>query len=274
MRFVLATVLGLFIYLPVAQAGQGLNLKGSHVQGGLVSGHVAPGSKVRFLKRDVRVGPDGLFVIGFGRDFAGQAKISVTTPAGEKIEHAIAIKKREYNIQRIDGLPRKMVSPGKKALKRIRRENGWIGKVRARDRETPWFAEGFIWPAIGPISGVYGSQRVLNGKPRRPHFGVDVAMPVGTPVVAPAPGIIALAEKDLYYTGGTIMIDHGHGVTSVLMHLSQVQAKVGQLVKAGDRVGAIGATGRATGPHLDWRINWFSQRLDPQLLVPPLPAQK
>jgi len=276
MRFVFTLLISLcswagFAHAETLKLSDGTVLEGGFVQGGMVSGQVAKGAKVRFLNRDVRVSPDGMFVFGFGRDFPAEASLTVISPAGSKQVHAVAVKKRQYYIQRIDGLPRKMVSPGKKAMERIRRENAWIGKVRAKDTPTPWFAEGFIWPAIGPVSGVYGSQRILNGKPRRPHYGVDVAMPTGTPVVAPAAGVIALAKKDLYFTGGTIMIDHGHGITSVLMHLSEVAPKVGDVVKAGDHVGAIGATGRATGAHLDWRINWFSQRLDPQLLVPPMP---
>ncbi|MBT3789777.1 MAG: M23 family metallopeptidase [Alphaproteobacteria bacterium] len=274
MRFVLVFLFAFLIAAPTVSAADNLKLEGSFTQGGMATGRVAPGSNVRFLDRDVRVSKEGLFVIGFGRDFLNKAELEITSPDGKMTRRLVDIKKRTYKIQRISGLPKKMVSPGKKALERIRRENVWIGKVRSRNTETPWFSAGFIWPAIGPVSGVYGSQRILNGKPRRPHFGVDVAMPTGTPVVAPAAGMIALAKKDLYFTGGTIMIDHGHGVTSVLMHLSRVDAKVGDIVKAGDPVGAIGATGRATGPHLDWRVNWFNQRLDPQLLVPPMPKGK
>jgi murein DD-endopeptidase MepM/ murein hydrolase activator NlpD len=274
MKFVFVVIVGLLTTSVSALAANDLNLAGSLTQGGMVTGQVTPGSKIKFLKRDVRVSADGVFVIGFGRDFSDKAQVVLTTPGGQKSTHSLTIKKRQYNIQRIDGLPRKMVSPGEKALKRIRRENVWIGKVRAMNSDTPWFAGGFAWPAIGPVSGVYGSQRILNGEPRRPHFGVDVAMPTGTPVMAPAAGVIALAKKDLYFTGGTIMIDHGHGVTSVLMHLSRVDAKVDDVVKPGDVIGAIGATGRATGPHLDWRVNWFNQRLDPQLLVPPMPVSK
>lgn len=143
--------------------------------------------------------------------------------------------------------------------------------MRALNSPVPWFVQGFQWPAIGRISGVYGSRRILNGLARQPHYGVDVAAPVGTPVGTPAAGIIAMAEADLYYTGGTVMIDHGFGVTSVLSHLSAVLADVGDQVEAGDVVGLVGATGRVTGAHLDWRVNWFSVRLDPALLVPPMP---
>ncbi len=264
----------LFVFwvIGTTQAGA-LKLEGHLTQGGMAWGHVTPGSALRFLNRDVRVGPDGLFVIGFGRDFGDKAKIEITTPDGARRIEVIAISKRKYNIQRIDGLPKKMVSPGAKALKRIRRENQLIGKARLRDTPEPHFVRGFAWPAVGPISGVYGSQRVLNGKPRRPHFGVDVAMPVGTPVGAAATGKVVLAEPDLYYTGVTVIIDHGHGVTSLYLHMHSHNVRVGDDVAQGDIIGAIGQSGRATGPHLDWRINWFEQKIDPQLLTPPMPKR-
>jgi len=248
-----------------------VKLNGHLTQGGMAWGHVTPGSALRFLNHDVRVGPDGLFVIGFGRDFGDKAEVEITTPDGARRVEVFAISKRKYNIQRIDGLPKKMVSPGPKALARIRRENKLIGKARLRDTPTPHFVRGFAWPAVGPISGVYGSQRVLNGKPRRPHFGVDVAMPIGTPVGAAAAGKVVLAEPDLYYTGVTVIIDHGHGVTSLYMHMHSLNVRVGDAVDQGDIIGAIGKSGRATGPHLDWRINWFEQKIDPQLLTPPMP---
>jgi hypothetical protein len=254
----------------VAQSGP-LKIEGRLTQGGMAWGHVTPGAKVRFLKRDVRVGENGLFVIGFGRDFGPVADVVVTAPDGTRVSHVLNIKKRRYKIQRIDGLPKKMVSPGPKALKRIRRDNKLIGVARSHDTPEAHFARGFAWPVIGPISGVYGSQRVLNGEPRRPHFGVDVAMPTGTPVGAAASGTVVLAEKDLYFTGGTVSIDHGHGVTSLYMHLNSVTTRVGAAVAQGDQIGTIGKTGRATGAHLDWRINWFNQKIDPQLLVPPMP---
>ena len=181
------------------------------------------------------------------------------------------IAKRSYNIQRIDGLPPNMVTPSEKELVRIRKENAKIGAVRKVDRPEPLFESGFVWPAKGRISGVYGSQRILNGEPRRPHFGVDVAAPVGTPITAPADGIVVLAEDDLYYTGGTVILDHGHGLTSAFLHMKDVTVQVGQHLAQGGMIGTLGATGRATGPHLDWRMNWFNQRVDPALLVPPMP---
>ncbi len=163
-----------------------------------------------------------------------------------------------------------MVTPDAKVLKRIRREAKAIGKIRRLDTAETWFADGFVWPVRGPISGVFGSQRILNGEPRCPHYGVDIAAPRGTPVTAPAPGRVALAEADLYFTGGTVMLDHGHGVSSVFSHLDRVSVTVGQVLRRGEALGTVGASGRATGPHLDWRVNWFAERLDPALLVGPM----
>jgi murein DD-endopeptidase MepM/ murein hydrolase activator NlpD len=189
-------------------------------------------------------------------------------------EQTLAIKPRVYDIQRIDGLAPRMVTPPESVLARIKRENAKIHAARMNDRAEPFFEKGWVWPAKGRISGVYGSQRILNGKARRPHFGVDVAAPVGVKVIAPSDGVVVLAESSLYYTGGTIILDHGHGLTSAFLHMSALAVKAGQRVQQGDLLGAVGATGRATGPHLDWRINWFDRRLDPALLAPPLPESQ
>ncbi|MEE8274951.1 MAG: M23 family metallopeptidase [Alphaproteobacteria bacterium] len=256
----------------LAVAGQ-FTLDGPLIQGGLLRGVTEPGAEVTFEGRRVRVSAQGLFIVGFGRDDEGPFTLEVRHADGTTTHRHLDIEKRDYRIQRIDGLPPKMVTPDAEALARIRRENARIAEARARDTPEALFAGGFAWPVEGPISGVYGSQRVLNGEPRRPHFGVDVAAPAGTPVKAPADGIVALAEEDLYYTGGTVMLDHGHGLTSVYSHLSAVTVTVGERVRQGEVIGRVGATGRVTGAHLDWRVNWFKTRLDPALLVPPMPAQ-
>jgi murein DD-endopeptidase MepM/ murein hydrolase activator NlpD len=218
-----------------------------------------------------QVSADGLFVIGFPTEAPDRAILEVQFADGRTETRVLEIAQRTYAVERIDGLPAAQVTPPQEVLDRIVRENAAIGAVRALDTPVPWFAGGFQWPATGRISGVYGSRRILNGQPRQPHYGLDVAAPTGTPVVAPAPGIIAMAEADLYYTGGTVMIDHGFGVTSVLSHLSAVLVTIRDHVSPGDVVGLVGATGRATGAHLDWRVNWFTVRLDPALLVPPMP---
>lgn len=243
---------------------------GRMVQGGIVVGRTDPGTVVKFQGKPIRVSPEGVFVIGFHRDAKPTASVEVQFPDGSRRTESLDIKPRRYNIQRIDGLPRKMVTPPKNVLDRIKRENRLIKKARFEDTATPHFLKGWQWPARGRISGVYGSQRILNGKPRRPHYGVDIAAPVGTPVVAPSDGVVRLAERDLYYTGGTIILDHGHGLSSAFLHMQRVTVKPGQFVKQGEKIGTLGSTGRSTGPHLDWRINLFGARLDPQLLVPPM----
>jgi murein DD-endopeptidase MepM/ murein hydrolase activator NlpD len=248
----------------------GLRLQGTFAQGGLLFGRTEPGASVTLDGASVRVSPTGIFVIGFGRDHGHGSELELRFADGAKIARTLSISRRAYNIQKINGLPSAQVTPPKALLDRIRRENVLIGDARAHDSAETWFAGGFIWPALGPISGVYGSQRILNGKPRQPHFGVDVAGPVGTPIVAPAPGRVVLSETDMFYTGGTIIIDHGHGLTSAFLHMSNVNVAVGDMVAVGQSIGEIGATGRVTGPHLDWRINWGKIRIDPQLLVPPM----
>ncbi len=270
-RLILAVV-GLFAAAAGALASE-LRLSGQEVPGGLVMGFTEPGAEVRFRGRRVRVSPEGEFLVGFGREDTGAFPLEVRQADGKVVHHTFHLSKREYEIQRIDGLPPEMVTPDADALERIRRENAMIASVRARDTPEALFAGGFMWPVTGPISGVYGSQRILNGEPRRPHFGVDIAAPKGTPVHAPADGVVALAEDDLYFTGGSVMIDHGHGLTSVYSHMSAVTVTVGERVSQGAVIGRIGATGRVTGTHLDWRVNLFKTRLDPALLVGPMPDE-
>ncbi len=247
---------------------QAVELEGKFRQGGLIFGKVTPGTKISLDGRVLRVSAEGDFVFGFGRDAPTHATLHIGRAGRAVEERKLEVSARKYRVQRIDGLPRRMVTPPPAVLARIKRENGAIAKARAGDSPAVHFRGTWLRPAPGPVTGVYGSQRILNGKPRRPHFGVDFAAPVGTPVVAPAGGKIVLAHNDMYYTGGTIIIDHGHGLTSAFLHLSALSVKRGDDVVRGQRIGAIGATGRATGPHLDWRINWFDSRLDPAFLLP------
>lgn len=242
-------------------------LEGDFIQGGLVKGKTDNNISLKFKKRLLRKTPKGLFVIGFGRDHPQTANLSLKINQ-KWITKNINIKKRVYKTQIINGLEKKMVTPPKSFYDRIIRENKVIKEIRNLDSDIDFIFEEFNWPAKGIISGVFGSQRILNGKPKRPHFGIDIAAKKGTSVIAPIESIVRMAEKDLYYTGGTIMLDHGHGVTSVYSHLSLINVNVGDKVKKGQKIGEIGSTGRSTGPHLDWRINWFLERLDPALLVP------
>ncbi len=248
-------------------------LSGDLVQGGLVAGRVPPGSAVSLGGADLDVLPDGTFFAGFGRDAAPAAELTVTGPAPCSVQLAIA--QRDYVIQRVEGVPQETVTPPPERQARIARERELVAAAKGRRLQRPDLLraalDGFAWPAVGPISGVYGSQRFYNGVPRSPHYGVDVALPTGSPVSAPSAGVVTLAEDDLFYSGGTIILDHGYGLSSSFLHLSKVLVEVGQEVRTGDLIGEIGATGRATGPHLDWRMSWRGERIDPQLLVPPMP---
>lgn len=246
-------------------------VSGTPQQGGLLIGRVAPGTKVQFDGAVVRVTPTGEFVIGFDRDAKPRAQLVEIAPDGGRRTHAIGVKLRQYAIQRVNGVPQQTVEPPLEQLQRIADEQRQVEAARAIDSERRDFLSTFRWPLTGPISGVYGSQRIYNGEPGRPHFGVDVAAPVGTPVRAPAAATVTLAQPDLFFSGGTLIMDHGYGVSSTFMHLSRLLVKAGDTVQAGQVVAEVGATGRATGPHLDWRINWFKVRVDPQLLVEPMP---
>jgi len=248
-------------------AAEPLTLTGDFVQGGLIIGQTTKGAAVELNGSPLRVSDTGKFVFGFGRDFKSKARLLVHLPDGTSVTRDLKIKPRVYKTEKLDGIPPSKVTPSQKFLARIRKENGEIARIRAIDTAKSWFESGWVWPVTGRISGVFGSQRVLNGIPKRPHFGLDIAAPRGTDVVASTDGVIRLAKPDLYYTGGTVMIDHGFGLVSVYSHMSKVVAKDGQFVKQGTKIGEVGATGRVTGPHLDWRLNWFKERLDPQLLM-------
>lgn len=235
-------------------------------QGGLALGQVAPGSRVTLDGKPVRVAPDGRFIIGFGREAGPVARLAVSGPGGSETRE-LAIARREWDIQRLNGLPAAMVSPNAQQLARIQAEQKRINAARADDSEMPYFAEPFAWPARGRISGVYGSQRILNGEPRAAHLGLDIATPTGTPCAAMGGGRVALAE-DLYFTGNTVIIQHGHGLTSLYAHLSAIDVAEGAMVRQGQRIGATGATGRVTGPHLHLGVSWFATALDPRPLLP------
>lgn len=250
------------------RAPAGLTWQGDFSQGGLVTGEAEPGILIKLNERIVPV-RNGRFVFGFGRDESPSMTLTVTRDGARGELTLLRIARRTYDIQRIDGLLPAQVTPPPAVLERIRRENEMIAAARQRSSAQQDFLRGWIWPAQGPVSGVYGSQRILNGEPRTPHYGLDVAAPTGSPVVAPAAGEVVLAEADIYFTGGTIIIDHGMGINSAFSHLQSLNVKVGQQVRQGEQIGTVGATGRATGPHLDWRVNWYDVRLDPQRLLPP-----
>ncbi len=242
------------------------------MQGALILGRAAPGDQVNLGARALRVSPDGLFVFGIGRDAPPTLRLTIRGAEGETRVRRLDIARRRYPVQRIDGLPRRLVTPDARALRRIRAESARIRAARFRDSAETGFAAGFNWPVVGTVTGVYGAQRILNGAPRKPHLGVDIAAPAGTPVRAAAPGVVSLAEPDLFFNGGMVAIDHGHGVSTLYSHLSAIDVAVGARVARGMRIGAVGDTGRATGPHLDWRIQHFATAVDPFRAAGPMPG--
>ena len=243
-------------------------LKGVQQQGGLLVGKTAPGNSVYLNTKAITVSAQGDFVFGFGRDETKEQLLVIKTPDGAISEsQSIIPKKREYNIQRINGIKKSIMKPNPKAIKHSQNDNAIIGKARKTNSSLLAFAHGFIAPIDGAITGVYGSQRVFNGEKKRPHFGLDYAGKTGDPVKSPADGTVLVYEPNMFYSGGTMIIDHGHGVTSTFLHLSASYVSAGDKVKQGDVVAAVGASGRATGPHLDWRINWFNVRIDPAFVL-------
>jgi len=251
----------------VRAQGSDVSVASDALQGGLIIGDVGPGAEVSIDGKPVRV-QNGRFCFGFGHDAAKPAEVRIRFADGREITRMVAPQKRNFVIQRIDGLPEQYVSPPPEILERIKRDAYAVGETRARDTDEMWFGDKFIWPTDGPISSIYGSQRILNGQPREPHYGVDIAAPEGTPIVAPVGGIVSLAQE-LYLSGNTMLIDHGHGVSTSYLHMSRMDVKVGDRLKQGDKIGLVGKTGRVTGPHLCWRLNWFQTRLDVALLSPP-----
>ena len=244
-----------------------VEFKGKFIQGHFILGKTEPGSNIYIDKKKVKVSKDGFFAFGIGKD--RKFDITITKNINGNNEKIIKkIQKRKYNIQRIDGLPEKKVTPPEEFYARIKKDNQLIGKAREVDSNLPFFKEKFIVPVDDAIiTGVYGSQRILNGIPKWPHYGLDFAKKKGAPVKAMNNGIVTLSESDLYYTGGTIIFDHGHGVSTLYMHMDKIFVKVGDHIKKGDVVGTVGATGRATGPHLDIRLNWYDIRLDPASII-------
>ena len=260
-------------WVGIASAEPCATLEGNAIQGGMLWGNTAPSASVTFADITVPILPDGAFLLGLGRDMPLSNDLIITTD--ETCVQQVRVTAREYRLQEITGVPQQTVTPSEEHVERIRAERAKVRNAKAKRlaREDGMRAvrDGFVWPVTGRISGVYGSQRIYNGTPGAPHYGVDVARPTGTPVLAPAAGEVTLAEPDLFYSGGTVILDHGYGLSSSFLHLSEVSVAVGDQLLLGDLIGAIGATGRATGPHLDWRMSWFNQRIDPQLLVPPMP---
>ena len=254
-------------FLLIATSSFAVTFDGKFIQGSFILGKTEPGSEVFIDKKKVKVTSDGFFVFGLGRDRKYDVVITLNKD-GNKQKIVKKIQKRKYNIQRIDGIEEKKVTPPEEVYERIKRENKWIGKARTIDSNLTFFIKKFVVPVENAIiSGVYGSQRILNGKPKWPHYGLDFAADEGTTIKAMLDGIVTLSEPDLYYTGGTLMFDHVHGISTIYLHMQKLLVKKGQMVKQGDIIGTVGSTGRATGAHLDVRLNWFQTRLDPESVI-------
>ena len=242
-------------------------LPASASQGAMVVGTTHGAATVTLDGRQLRVSPAGIFVFGVGRDARGEVAVSIKQPGTGVVLHRIAITPRDWPIEHIDGVPPATVNPPPAIAARIEREQAQVVAARIRDDDRIDFAQAFTWPVQGRISGRFGNQRIYNGTPKSAHSGMDIAAPNGTPVKAPAAGVVTFAAPDLYLTGGTLLLDHGHGVSSNFLHLSRLDVEVGDRVEQGQVIGAVGATGRATGPHLHWGMNWFDVRIDPLLML-------
>lgn len=255
-------------------AAESVVWRGTFEQGGLALGKVSPSHKVIYKGETLKVSAQGYFLLGFGRDAPETINVTVIDDKSNQYQQTISIVQRVYNTQRIEGVPQKTVTPSEADIKRIRNDSRMVGQARRQVTDYVDFLDGFILPLNGIVTGVYGSQRVYNGVPKRPHYGIDYAAPTGTPVVAPASGKIVFAHSDLFYSGGTLIIDHGHGLSSTFLHLSEILVEQGQRVTRGEPVAKVGSSGRATGPHLDWRMNWRFERIDPALVIKTLPANE
>ena len=257
----------IIFFLLIFNISHAVEFLGNFKQGSFILGKTDPNSKVFIDDRKVRVSNDGYFAFGLDRDRKNNVLIKIINNKETKLIEK-KVFKRKYKIQRIDGLPPKQVTPPPEVYERIKKDNILIGKARATDSKLVFFKDKFIYPIDKYIiTGVYGSQRILNGKPRRPHYGIDFHAPEGTPVKSMMDGVVTLVENDMYFTGGTIIFDHGHGISTLYMHMEDINVKKGQKVKKGEIVGTLGQSGRATGPHLDIRLNWFEIKLDPMSIL-------
>ena len=245
-----------------------LKLHGQLMQGGVIRAQTVVGSEVYLDGQLLQISENGDFIFGLTADAPEQVRLAVHTPDGRRIEEELKIIRRNYEVQRINGLDPNKVSPPPEVYERIAKEVRKISEIRGINSSNLDAFDKFFWPVEGVITGVYGSRRILNGQPRSPHYGVDIACPEGSEIQAPAGGVVRMIE-DMYFSGVTMVVDHGYGLSSTFLHLSKVRVAVNERVEQGQIIAEVGATGRVTGPHLDWRINWFERRLDPQSIAQP-----
>ncbi len=266
-------LLGSLLVSGMVVAESAIEWRGSWQQGALLLGRVKPGQVVTYGGESLETTSQGYFLLGLDREAEPVSRVTVRNADGTEVNEEQRVAARSYAIQRVNGVPQKTVEPAPEDLARIASDQKLVNNARKVTSNETGFLNGFVAPIEGPVTGVYGSQRVYNGIPKSPHYGVDYAAPKGAIVRAPASGVVRLAHKDLFYSGGTLIIDHGHNLTSSFLHLSDILVSEGMHVERGDTVAKVGATGRATGPHLDWRMNWRDVRVDPQLVLQALPAE-
>lgn len=266
-------LLGSLLVSGMVVAESAIEWRGSWQQGALLLGRVKPGQVVTYGGESLKTTSQGYFLLGLDREAGPVSRVTVRNADGTEVNEEQRVAARSYAIQRVNGVPQKTVEPAPEDLARIASDQKLVNNARKVTSNETGFLNGFVAPIEGPVTGVYGSQRVYNGIPKSPHYGVDYAAPKGAIVRAPASGVVRLAHKDLFYSGGTLIIDHGHNLTSSFLHLSDILVSEGMHVERGDTVAKVGATGRATGPHLDWRMNWRDVRVDPQLVLQALPAE-
>ena len=266
-------LLGSLLVSGMVGAESAIEWRGSWQQGALLLGRVKPGQVVTYGGESLETTSQGYFLLGLDREAGPVSRVTVRNADGTEVNEEQRVAARSYAIQRVNGVPQKTVEPAPEDLARIASNQQLVNNARKVTSNATGFLNGFVAPIEGPVTGVYGSQRVYNGIPKSPHYGVDYAAPKGAIVRAPASGVVRLAHKDLFYSGGTLIIDHGHNLTSSFLHLSDILVSEGMHVERGDTVAKVGATGRATGPHLDWRMNWRDVRVDPQLVLQALPAE-
>ena len=262
----------LVVLLAVQEPASALLVSGRIEQGGIVFGTVDKNATVILDNRQLSVSDRGRFVFGLDRDAKSTATVLVRYPDGQEVTEVLSVKQREWKIEYVDGLPNNTVMPDPDTTRRIRVEGGLIIAARKNTESLPFYETGFLLPAEGRISGVFGSQRILNGQPRSPHSGLDIAGPIGTPIRATADGIVSLVHGGMVLTGKTVMIDHGFGLDSVYIHMSEITVKEGQVIRQGDIIGKKGMTGRTNGPHLHFGLSWYGAKLDPQTVLEALPA--
>ncbi len=279
-RRTLLVVGAAFAAAPVVRAqATRVKFSGSLEQGGLIVGHTEATARVSVDGKSVQVSPDGVFAFGLAYNQKDPSEVQLQYADDAVERHLVSPIARAYDIQRIDGLPQQMVTPtAPEIIERINRESAIIVAARNRVTDAAWYADGFDWPAKGILSGTFGSQRILNGIPGAVHYGVDITLPEagaieGKPIYAPATGLVSVVGQH-YLNGGFTLLDHGQGVSTCYLHQSAQFVKEGDKVERGQIIGHVGHTGRATGPHLHWAMNWFQLRLDPSLsTVTPSPPK-